>query len=326
MTVAVVFNEHSHLKVEQLQALGSQVLRFFMGATFIACQGYGHQYIAGTTVLAVEDNLDYKRRLAMMVRTLLSHKPDYLVSIGGDGLASYIASTVVATASKVTLLGMAAGTANVGPIVSFSYEQLSRLKLSDLEAVPIDGISVSDDSGPLGVGFNDVIFGNSFLGTEEGVCCNLSVEELLIHQRRVPIEVGTRIVSKDFSVRVDGQLQSYPLSAPIAQIVVTPLQFDRLYGRAIFGSLCLGRDAQSLGALGLCTRNIVDSSPDAWTYRGFTGIQHLVFPSGCEVKLSHLGADAHIIIDGNPFLRKGDVHVSLLQGAVRALKPKGGMA
>lgn len=323
MTVAVVFNEHSHLKVEQLQALGSLVSRFFLGATFIACQGYGHQYIEGATVLTVEDGLDYKMRLAMMVRTLLSHKPDYLVSVGGDGLASYVASAVVATASKVVLFGIAAGTANVGPIVSFSPGQLSRLKLSDLEAVPIDGISVSDDSGPLGVGFNDVIFGNSFLGTEDGVCCNLSVEELLIHQRRVPIGVGTRIVTKDFSVQVDGQQQSFSVSADIAQVVVTPLQFDRLYGRAILGGLCLGRDAQSLGALGLCTRNVVDVSSDAWNFKGFTGIQHLVFPPGCEIKLSHLGPDAHIIIDGNPFLRRGDVQVSLLQGAVRALKPKG---
>lgn len=326
MTVAVVFNEHSHLKAEQLQALGSQVSRFFLGATFIACQGYGHQYIEGAIVLTVEDGLDYKMRLAMMVRTLLSHKPDYLVSVGGDGLASYIASAVVATASKVTLLGIAAGTANVGPIVSLSGEQLSHLKLSDLKAVPLDGIFISDDSGPLGVGFNDVIFGNSFLGTEDGVCCNLSVEELLIHQRRVPIEVGTRIVTKEFSVLVDGQSQSFVISAPIAQIVVTPLQFDRLYGRAIFGGLCLGRESQSLGALGLCTRNVVDSSPDAWAYRGFTAIQHLVFPPGCEITLARLGSDAHIIIDGNPFLRRGDVHVSLLQGAVRALKPKGGKA
>lgn len=325
MTVAIVFNEHSHLETKQLQVLGSLVQRIFLGATFVTCRGYGHQYIVGATELMVEDNVDYKMRLATMVRTLLSHDPDYLVSIGGDGLASYIASAVVATGNKVSLLGIAAGTANVGPIVSFTMEQLSRLQLSDLEAVPIDGITVSDDSGYLGVGFNDVILGNSFLGTKDGGCSNFSVEELLIHQRRVPIEVGTRVVTKGFSVLVDGQERSFFSSLPIAQIVISPLQFDRLYGRAVFGGLCLGRDSEHLAALGLSTRNVVDSRSEAWNYKDFTAIQHLVFPEGCVLTLSQLGVDAHIIIDGNPFLREGTVRVALVPGAVRALKLKGGL-
>ncbi len=324
MIVAIVFNEHSHLETKQLQAMGSLVQQFFMGASFVACRGYGHQYIVGATELIVEENLDYKARLATMVRTLLSHNPDYLVSIGGDGLASYIASTVAATANKVSLLGMAAGTANVGPIVSFSLEQLSRLKLSDLEAVPIDGITVSDDSGYLGIGFNDVVLGNSFLGTDGGVWCNLSVEELLIHRRRVPIEAGTRVVTKEFNVLLDGQERSFVREVPITQIVISPLQFDRLYGRAVFGGLCLGRDSQHLAALGLSARNVVDTRPDAWDFKDFTAIQHLVFPKGCEVTLSQLGPDAHIIIDGNPFLRKGNVRITLVPGAIKALKLKKG--
>ncbi|MDY0289007.1 MAG: hypothetical protein RBR15_09315 [Sphaerochaeta sp.] len=262
-------------------------------------------------------------RLATMVRTLLSHQPDYLVSVGGDGLASYIASTVVAMGSKVTLLGIAAGTANVGPIVSFPFEQISRLQLSDLEAVPIDGISVSDESGYLGIGFNDVILGNSFLGTESGVCCNLSVEELLVHQKRVPIEVGRRIVTEEFSVALDGQGQTFFTAVPIEQIVISPLQFDRLYGRAVLGGLCLGRDAQHLAAIGIASRNVVDANPMAWGFSGFTAIQHLVFSKDREVVLSSLGPDAHIIIDGNPFLRKGAVRVALVPGAIKAMKLKG---
>ncbi len=325
MTVAIVFNEHSHLQAKLLQDLASQVMGLFRGARFITCRGYGHQYVPGSTVLTVEENPDYKLRLATMVNTLLSNKPDYLVSVGGDGLASYIASTVVVSSDKVCLLGIAAGTANVGPIVSFSTEGLAGLKLSDLEEVPLDGISVSDDSGYLGVGFNDVILGNSFLGTKDGMCCNLSVEELLMHQKRVAIEVGTNVVTKNFNVTVVGEERPFFNSIPITQIVISPLQFDRLYGRAVFGGLCLGRDSQHLAALGLSTRNVVDSSPDAWDYKGFTAIQHLVFSKGCEVALSGLGPDAHVIIDGNPFLRKGTVRISLIPGAVKALKPKRGL-
>lgn len=325
MTVAIVFNKHCSLAESQLEALGVSLMRFFKGSTFVVCRGYGHQYLAGATVLEVENHSDYKTQLSTMVDTLLSAKPSYLVSVGGDGLASYIASRLVSRKAQVTLLGIAAGTANVGPIVSYTPEEFTGLKRQDLEETSIDGIAVSDDSGFLGIGFNDVILGNSFLGTEDGVCCNLSVEELLIHDKRVPIQVGRHIVGDGFAITVDGVQKAFNGGVAIQQIVISPLQFDKLYGRAILGALCLGRDTQSLGAVGLCSRNVVDCNPESWNYSGFTTIQHLIFSAQNQVEFSFLGPDAHIVIDGNPFLRSGNVRCTLLSGAVKALKLKRGL-
>ncbi|MGH0052168.1 MAG: diacylglycerol kinase family protein, partial [Sphaerochaetaceae bacterium] len=242
MNVAVVFNEHSHLSVEHLAALGRRIQKLFTGASFVTCRGFGHTYIEDSSVLEVGRVLDYKQRITMMVQTLLQKKPDYVVSVGGDGLASYIASTIAKKAEHVVMLGIAAGTANVGPIVSFSLDELNSLTFADLEVVSIDGIEVVDETGYLGLGFNDVILGNSFLGTEHGTCCNLSVESLLIHGERVPVKVGKRITTERFMVVIDGHPKQLFSQLPIAQIVVTPLQFDKLYGRAIFGGLCLGHD------------------------------------------------------------------------------------
>lgn len=325
MTVAVVFNQQASLPLHQLEALGFSLMQFFQGSSFVVCRGYGHQYLAGATVREVDDNPDYKVRLAMMVDTLLSANPDYLVSIGGDGLASYIASQIVRRKAQVTLLGIAAGTANVGPIVSYTAEAFAKLEPSDLEEVTIDGVAVSDESGFLGIGFNDVILGNSFLGTEDGVCCNLSVEALLLQGKRVPIQVGKRITGDDFAITVDGVQKAFHVGVPIEQIVISSLQFDKLYGRAILGALCLGRDRQSLAAVGLCSRNVVDCNPESWNYNGFTTAQHLIIPAHSLVEFSSLGPDAHIVIDGNPFLRKGKVTCSLIPGVVKALKLKRGL-
>lgn len=325
MIVAIAFNQHSPLPLHQLKALGSSIMRFFQDSSFVVCRGYGHHYVAGASVLEVEEHSDYKVQLAAMVDTLLSVQPSYLVSVGGDGLASYIASQIVRRKAQVTLMGIAAGTANVGPIVSFKPEEFAVLKREDLEHVSIDGIAVSDDSGFLGVGFNDVILGNSFLGTEDGVCCNLSVEALLLQGKRVPIQVGRHIVGDGFAITVDGVKKAFNTSVPIEQIVISPLQFDRLYGRAILGALCLGRDRQSLGAVGLCSRNVVDCNPESWNYTGFTAVQHLIVPAHSLVEFTSLGPDAHIVIDGNPFLRKGKVTCSLTPGVVKALTLKRGL-
>ncbi len=325
MTVAIVFNKQSSLTSHQLEALGSSIMQFFQGSSFVACRGYGHHYVAGATVLEVEEHSDYKTQLAAMVDSLLAAKITHLVTVGGDGLASYIASQLIRRKAQVTLLGIAAGTANVGPIVSYTAEEFASLKPSDLEEVAIDGIAVSDESGFLGVGFNDVILGNSFLGTEDGVCCNLSVEELLLHNKRVPISVGKHVVSDQFSITVDGKKKDFDASVPIEQIVISSMQFDQLYGRAIMGALCLGKDRECLGAVGLCSRNVVDCNPESWNYSGFTTMQHLVFSEQSRVEFSSLGPDAHIVIDGNPFLRHGKVTCTLLGGAVKALKHKRGL-
>lgn len=324
MTVAIAFNQHSSLPLHQLEALGSSIMQFFQGASFVVCRGYGHHYCPAAEILEIERQSDYKAQLAVMVDALLAKNPTYLVSVGGDGLASYIASQIVRRKAEVILLGIAAGTANVGPIVSCSPEEFGKLEPSDLAVASIDGVAVSDESGFLGVGFNDVILGNSFLGTENGVCCNLSVEELLLHDARVPIQVGKRLVTDQFSITVDGVQKVYNGGVPVEQIVITPLQFDRLYGRAIFGGLCLGRERESLAAVGLCSRNVVDCNPEARNYSDFTTIQHLVVPANSSVEFAFLGPDAHIIIDGNPFLRNGKVICSLIPGVVKALKHKRG--
>lgn len=325
MTVAIVFNQQSPLPIHQLEALGSSIMRFFAGSTYVVCRGYGHQYVAGATVLEVEEHSDYKVHLAVMVDALLSVKPTYLVSVGGDGLASYIASHIVTRKAQVALVGIAAGTANVGPIVSFKPEEFAVLKQKDVVQISLDGVAVSDESGFLGIGFNDVILGNSFLGTEDGVCCNLSVEALLLQGKRVPIQVGRQIVGDEFAITVDGVQKAFNVGVPIEQIVISSLQFDRLYGRAIMGALCLGRDRQSLGAVGLCSRNVVDCNPESWNHAGFTTVQHLIVPAHSLVEFTCLGPDAHIVIDGNPFLRKGKVTCSLVPGVVKALTPKRGL-
>jgi len=140
----------------------------------------------------------------------------------------------------------------------------------------------------------------------------------------VRIKPGDRIAAKDFAVLLNGApVPTNPSEPPeaIKQIIAAPLQFDRLYGRAILGGLCGGSGRGPVAALGLCDRAVVDSDPETWNWKGFTGIRHLVVAPGDLVSISGLAKDAHIVIDGNPFLRKSDsISFQCVPRAVRVFK------
>ncbi|MDI9429291.1 MAG: hypothetical protein QM434_05305, partial [Spirochaetota bacterium] len=76
--------------------------------------------------------------------------------------------------------------------------------------------------------------------------------------------------------------------------------------------------------VGLISGNVVNSDPRSWESDDFTAIQHLLFTAGETVTFDGLGPDAHIVIDGNPYIRRGAVSCTVMTGAIHALKPKGG--
>ncbi|MDD3366784.1 MAG: hypothetical protein PHS67_05950, partial [Sphaerochaetaceae bacterium] len=138
---------------------------------------------------------------------------------------------------------------------------------------------------------------------------------------------GQKIVDKTFTITTNGQITKVKNSKEIKQIIVTSLQFDQLYGRAIFGALCLGKERGPMAAIGLSNRVIVDADFVHWSEPEFTTIQHLVFTPNQEITLCNLGEDAHIVIDGNPYLRKSQkISFRLLPAVLKVLRShrKGG--
>jgi hypothetical protein len=251
---------------------------------------------------------------------------DVLVTVGGDGLASYAADVIIRCRAKgrnIPMLGIAAGTANVGPVVSFSGDELEGLRWEDLESIDVDGVEVSDDGLHLGYGFNDIVLGDTFLATVGGETKNISVTAMVSDNTSQVKTPGTNMVSRDFSVRLGEK--TIPLGEgpeEIRQIIVSPLQFDRRYGRAVMGALCCG-EGPGLAALALAGRVIVDSDPGSWEEPSFVTVRHLLFNKDELLSLRGLGEDAHIVIDGNPFIRRGDVlYFRSAAGAVSVLKKR----
>ncbi len=68
----------------------------------------------------------------------------------------------------------------------------------------------------------------------------------------------------------------------------------------------------------------MDSDPSTWNYRGPVSTTHVCFNEKDVLEVSGFGADAQIIIDGNPFIRKTDrLSFRIVPWACTALWDKG---
>lgn len=242
----------------------------------------------------------YVERFSELVSLLSAEKVDYVVTVGGDGIACYLASAMIVEGKKskeMILVGYPAGTANIGPIVR---EGITRESLHHVRA--IDGIEVKSGDKVLGYGFNDVIIANSFLGTLNNKTVNLdafTMEEYGIAKAVTP---DGRILSPDFKVFVNGEKFSLPLDwDKIQQICVSTLWQDNIAGRAVFGGVLASVGYKHPAAISFMDRIVVDSRPENWNYRGVSTTSHVAFNENNEVVLEGLSERAHVIIDGNPF-------------------------
>ena len=262
----------------------------------------------------------YVQDISAMVRQCLERQVDVYVTAGGDGIMSYVASAVIMDKGRnqqPLFLGFPAGTANAGPIV----HALGTGEFGSLAKVSLDAVEVRDGNEVIGYGFNDVVIGNTFLGTLEGSLVNLDAGEMVSYGRQKTAVIGEKISSKGFKTALNGETVEIGMEAgDIKQICVSPLQCDRLNQRAVFGGLLNSVGDAHPAAAAFISRNMIDSNPASWNYRGPVTTTHICFTEKEVLEISGLGEDAQIIIDGNPFIRKNDrISFRIVPGACTAL-------
>lgn len=267
--------------------------------------------------LSPDISKDYVENLRNVVASLLDWGADALVCVGGDGLASYVLDAAVAgqergkaaepgaRGKRVPLLSIASGTINVGPALAFRAEDIPTLDISKLSVQSIDAVEVLVDGSHLAYAVNDVIIGNSFLGTVDGEVVNLSARELLHSCRKLKIEPSTDIAGEGFCLSKNGAPVAVSMKTP-AQIIVSPLGRREFFGRAIAGVLCNAAFMDGAAALGLFDTVIVRAAEPLRGFGDTARSEHLLFGPDDRIEVGGLGPDADIIVDGNPYERRGN--------------------
>ena len=261
---------------------------------------------------------NYVKAIEKDVRTILEKNPNVLICVGGDGMASYVASAVIKTgcSKPPVLLGWGAGTANVGPIVSISCSE----NLEDYRTFTFDALRISDEDEVLGYAFNDLIVGSSFLGTVDGQTVNLDARAMAVEGRAVVCNPGENILKEDYRLFFNGkELGQLPFK--VRQICASTVDGSSMYGRAVYGGLMQACGMENAACVAFMDRIAVDSRPWTWSYKGMVNTGHFCFSKGDCVEICCLTKDGQIIIDGNPFIRKGNrIRIECVPNAVSVLR------
>ena len=248
------------------------------------------------------------------VKALAEAGAERFISVGGDGTATYVRNAMYELGINLPILGVAAGTANVGPIVSVTLEQLEGRHISEAKEVCYDGIAVSANGQFISLAFNDLIIGDTFLGTINGQPCSLSVRELLEKGEHTPTKPAERIITDDFVIELNGK-ELVPNREIIRQIVLSPVAHESHYGRAVYGPVGKCDWCEKKGVIALCDYIVVSFEEDGTGVDRISSTQYLIFGPNDQVALRGFTEDACLICDGNPYLLPSDQFVARYEPA-----------
>ena len=239
------------------------------------------------------------------VKALAEAGAERFISVGGDGTATYVRNAMYELGINLPILGVAAGTANVGPIVSVTLDQLEGRHVSQTYEVCYDGISVFVDGKFVSLAFNDLIVGDTFLGTVEGQTRSISVRALLEEGIISPKKPTENIVTEEFAVELNGA-ELAPNSADIRQIVLAPVAHESHYGRAVYSVVGKCDWCEKKGVIALCDYIAVSFEDDGAGVDRFSTTQYLIFGPNDQVVLKGFTDEACLICDGNPYFLPSD--------------------
>ena len=252
-----------------------------------------------------EETQGYFDAIKAKVKALADAGAERFVSVGGDGTATYVKNAMYELEINFPILGVAAGTANVGPIVSVTLEQLEGRHISEAKEVCYDGIAVYVKDKFISLAFNDLIVGDTFLGTIDGQTCSLSVRALLERGEHTPVKPAEHIVTDDFVIELNGK-ELVPNREIIRQIVLSPVAHESHYGRAVYGPVGKCDWCEKKGVIALCDYIAVSFEEDGTGVDRISSTQYLIFGPNDQVVLRGFTEEACLICDGNPYFLPSD--------------------
>lgn len=252
------------------------------------------------------DRRPYVEDLRSSVAAFAAWGAELIVCVGGDGLASYAADAMVRSGKRITLFGVAAGTINAGPIVAEGVVSIERLSPARARVEQVGAVEVLVDGEHVAYGFNDVVFGDTYLGTVGGKVGSLSARALLERGEKIEAKPSEDIVSDRFRIFKNSQ-RIRPHNARPAQMVAAPLGRREFFARAIAGVLCNASFMEGPAALSLFDSVIVSAGPPCHGLEDFSSAEQILFGPGDIIDIEGLAEAGQIIADGNPYARMGGI-------------------
>ena len=161
-----------------------------------------------------------------------------LVVVGGDGTLADVAQVCIEVGCRTPILGIGAGSTNVGRLVSCRAGEASQLHPDKLETWNVDCLNASVNDDLLGRAFNDVVIGYTVVGTIDGQVRDVDAAARL--QGR--LELGTPrpvATSKTRVLRSSKDGETVIAEGESVGTVIAGFAEPAFFGKAVSGGICL---------------------------------------------------------------------------------------
>lgn len=293
------------------------VKAFLKGYETVGVNLFGGNEFQPDQLLEIPD-APFMEKLTAAIDAVREYNPDLYVLAGGDGIAAYVADRLLTHDPDCCpkMVGVAMGTANAGPIITFQAEELASLTPDMLRFEPCGAVEAATGGKHAAYGFNDIVLGNTLLATVDGNTCTVSAAAMHKDGSKAPVLPHAHL-GDAIKVVKNGKELAAP-THDTAQIILSTVERERLYGRAIAGVLCYTQDTEEQAAMLFSQRPIVTVSYDPRGYEEFALSSQLLFNRNDSLAVSGLYDDVMIIADGNPIpLMEGSAEFRYLPDIIR---------
>jgi len=313
MKIAVVFNPSAGRK-KIFSEIGKDLNEKLKNQNVITGEaGYGKNYIYSEKVIALSGT-SFLEKLEYLMNNFIEENPDIIIGVGGDGILTHIASILLKRNIRIPLMGIAGGTANVGPLIRFNASNLLKMNFENFSIEEIPALKVNIPGKSSLYAFNDIVIGDTFLGTQNGNMVNLSVKDFLKFKMKIVKEPQTNLFNKNFTIKKN-KTKISGLFLP-AQIVLSPLYKRKFYiGKAVSGSLCLADYFDNGAVICLSDTILIDSNLRRTPAPILS--QHILFGKNDSIEFENLSEDLYFILDGNPTVKASEnVSIEYIENAI----------
>ncbi len=260
-----------------------------------------------------------------LARQMADMDLDALIVVGGDGTLTDVAFALADSMNSCPILGIGAGSTNVGDLVTCRADEVHALEGVRFVAEYMNALVAGCNGTDLALAFNDVVIGATVVGTLAGEVCDLDAaafcrgERILGHPQPVASAMtGVIKMVGDRAVQVAQGSQ-------VGTVVVGFAHYLCFYGKAIVGGVALtGLSGQPAGCL-VCTQPLVRTRLNRQELAEVEPIRssYISLAAGEEIRATGFAPPAVLCADGNPLqiLTPDDVaHVRLSPDAVQVLR------
>lgn len=273
----------------------------------------------------IRPHLGRRKEATMTVAAELSSIVDVILVVGGDGTMSDVAYSLFKEGAETPILGIGAGSTNAGPLITIKAMEFDKLDLRALTMQKVGGILATLNNEQVGLGFNDIVLGDTVLTTLEGRVVQVNAVEFMKGKKITasPFRVGTT----DSEVYIErSAVEEVRLvhKGVFGQMFAAPLE-ERYLGKGLAGGTSLAAALGLPAGIAITNEPLINYSIGQEELLDMEPIitKTASFREHDEVVVKCLREGACLNIDGNPLAILGtddEVRLHYIPAAARVLK------